>query len=242
MPIVAGKTPAGLVAHAQRAVKEKWWYVWGTFGNVLDESLMQAKIKQYPRYNNEALHRPHLGQTVSDCVGLIKGYCMWVDALDKPVYRTELDYNTGMMYNAAKVKGPIGTIPDNPGICVYMQGHVGVYIGEGWVIECAGGKGAIRTPLSGEGSTRWTAWFECPFIDYGAKSKPASTKPAESKLLEVGDRVRVCRGAAPWGGGRLAAWVFRDTFTLMELSGSRAVIGKNGQVTTAINVKNLKKA
>lgn len=233
MPIVAEKTPAGLVAHAQRAVKEKWWYVWGTFGNVLDESLMQAKIKQYPRYNNEALHRPHLGQTVSDCVGLIKGYCMWVDALDKPVYRTELDYNTGMMYNAAKVKGPIGTIPDKPGICVYMQGHVGVYIGEGWVIECAGGKGAIRTPLAGEGSTRWTAWFECPFIDYGK----ASSKPDDT--LKVGDKVTVKQGAAPYNGGRLAGWVFGDTFDLMELKGSRAVIGKNGAVTAAVNVKNL---
>lgn len=237
MPIVAGKTPAGLVAHAQRAVKEKWWYVWGTYGNLLDERLMEIKIKQYPRYNNEALHRPHLGQTVSDCVGLIKGYCMWVDRLDKPLYRAELDYNTGMMYNAAEIRGSIGTIPDKPGICVYMQGHVGVYIGDGWVIECAGGKGAIRTPLSGPGSTRWTAWFECPFIDYAQKSKP---KPA-STLPKVGDTVRIRKGAGPWGGGRLAAWVYRDSFTVMEVSGARAVIGKNGQVTAAINIKNLQK-
>lgn len=237
MPIVAGKTPAGLVAHAQRALKEKWWYVWGTYGNLLDERLMQIKIKQYPRYNNEALHRPHLGQTVSDCVGLIKGYCMWVDRLDKPLYRAELDYNTGMMYNAAEIRGPIGTIPDKPGICVYMQGHVGVYIGDGWVIECAGGKGAIRTPLSGPGATRWTAWFECPFIDYAQKSKP---KPA-STLPKVGDQVRIRKGAGPWGGGRLAAWVYRDSFTVMEVSGARAVIGKNGQITTAINIKNLQK-
>ena len=67
---------------------------------------------------------------------------MWNDKTDKPVYRSDLDYNTGMMYNAAKVKGPIGTIPDRAGICVYMQGHVGVYIGNGWVIECAGGRGS----------------------------------------------------------------------------------------------------
>ena len=132
MPIVTGKTPAGLVKHAQKALNEKWWYVWGTFGNVLTESLLESKAKQYPTYNggaNKAIHRKHLGQTACDCVGLIKGYCMWNDAMDKPVYRSDLDYNTGMMYNAAKVKGPIGTIPDRAGICVYMQGHVGVYIG-----------------------------------------------------------------------------------------------------------------
>ena len=59
MPIVTGKTPEGLVAHAQRALKEKWWYVWGTFGNTLTESLLASKIKHYPQYNNDALHRPH---------------------------------------------------------------------------------------------------------------------------------------------------------------------------------------
>lgn len=235
MPIVTGKTPAGLVAHAQKALSEKWWYVWGTFGNTLTESLLASKIKQYPQYNNDALHRPHLGQTVSDCVGLIKGYCMWNDATDKPVYRADLDYNTGMMYNAAKVKGPIGTIPDRAGICVYMQGHVGVYVGNGWVIECAGGKGAIRTPVSGSGATRWTAWFECPFIDYGAAEQPSS----ESTTLKVGDTVKVKQGAAPWNGGKLASWVYSSTFELMELKGERAVIGKGGAVTTAINVKNL---
>lgn len=240
MPIIKGKTPAGLVAHAQRALKEKWWYVWGTFGNVLTESLLDSKAQQYPTYNggkNKAIHRKHLGQTVSDCVGLIKGYCMWNEKTDKPVYRADLDYNTDMMYNAAKVKGPIGTIPDKPGICVYMQGHVGVYIGDGWVIECAGGRGAVKTPFAGDGATRWTAWFECPFIDYGK----SSSKPDDTPL-KVGDKVTVKQGAAPYNGGRLAGWVFNDTFDLLELKGSRAVIGKNGAVTAAVNVKNLNKA
>ena len=113
--------------------------------------------------------------------------------------------------------------------------HVGVYVGNGWVIECAGGRGAIRTPLAGSGATRWTAWFECPFIDYGAAEQPSS----ESTTLKVGDTVRVKQGAAPWNGGRLASWVYSSTFELMELKGERAVIGKGGAVTTAINVKNL---
>ena len=52
MPIVTGKTPEGLIKHAQKAFNEKWWYVWGTFGNKLTESLLETKAKQYPRYNN----------------------------------------------------------------------------------------------------------------------------------------------------------------------------------------------
>lgn len=242
MPIIKGKTPEGLVAHAQRALREKWWYVWGTFGNELTEPLLEQKARQYPTYNggqNKAIHRAHLGQTVSDCVGLIKGYCMWSDKQDKPVYRADLDYNTGMMYNAATVKGGICTIPDRAGICVYMQGHVGVYVGDGWVIECAGGRGAVRTPLSGQGATKWTRWFECPFIDYKTANKP--NKPSDS-ALKIGDRVQVKEGAGTWRGGRFAGWVYDDTFVLMELKGERAVIGRGGRVTGAVNVKNLRRA
>ena len=84
-------------------------------------------------------------------------------------------------------------------------------------------------------ATRWTAWFECPFIDHKAKPQAPSTASA----LKVGDTVKVKQGAAPWNGGRLASWVYSSTFELMELSGERAVIGKGGAVTTAINVKNL---
>lgn len=98
----------------------------------------------------------------------------------------------------------------------------------------------IRTPLSGNGATRWTAWFECPFINYGSSTteKPSSS----SSALKVGDKVKVKKGATPWNGGKLASWVYNDTFDLMELKGERAVIGKGGSVTTAINVKNLRKA
>lgn len=169
MPIVTGKTPEGLIKHAQKAFNEKWWYVWGTFGNKLTESLLETKAKQYPLYNggaNKEIHKKHLGQTACDCVGLIKGYCMWSDKENKPIYRADLDYNTGMMYDAATRKGTIDTIPERAGICVYMQGHVGVYIGNGWVIECAGNRGAVKTPLRGKGATAWTHWMECPFIDY----------------------------------------------------------------------------
>ena len=169
MPIVTGKTPEGLIKHAQKAFNEKWWYVWGPFGNKLTESLLETKAKQYPLYNggaNKTIHKKHLGQTACDCVGLIKGYCMWSDKENKPIYRADLDYNTGMMNDAATQKGTIDTIPERAGICVYMQGHVGVYIGNGWVIECAGNRGAVKTPLRGKGATAWTHWMECPFIDY----------------------------------------------------------------------------
>jgi hypothetical protein len=242
MPIVSGKTPNGLVLHAQKALKEKWWYVWGTFGNVLTQSLLNSKATQYPAYNGgayKAVHQRHIGETVSDCVGLIKGYCMWNDATDKPVYRSDLDYNTGMMYNAATKKGTIKTIPEVPGVCVYMQGHVGVYIGNGWVIECAGGKGAIKTPLFGSGATSWTHWFECPFIKY---SNTSSGGQVVNKEISVGDKVTVRGGAKTYTGGSLASWVYDTTYDVLEINKDRVVIGIGRTVTAAVNKKDLIKA
>ena len=236
------KTAKGLVAHANRALKEKWWYVWGTFGQPLTQSLLDYKAKQYPTYNggaNKAIHQKHLGQMVSDCVGLIKGYCMWDEKQDKPIYDSALDWNTGMVFGQATRRGPIGTIPDEPGLCVYMKGHVGVYVGDGWVIECAGGRGVVKTPLSGSGATRWTDWFACPAIQYGEEDKPA---PVPACGFAEGDRVKVRPGAKTYNGGSLASWVYGSSYTVLEPpKGDRVVIGQGRVVTAAVHAEDLTK-
>lgn len=240
--IMQGKTAAGLVAHCQRALGEKWWYVWGTFGTQLTQSLLDQKAKQYPTYNggaNYAVHTRHLGETVSDCVGLIKSYYWWDDAKDKPLYQASSDVNTGGMYNLATERGVIGTIPELPGVCVYMQGHIGVYIGGGWVIECAGGRGVVRTPLTGPGATRWTHWLKCPYLSY-ARDQDCPDKPnPDTGGVQVGDWVRVRPGAGTYTGARLASWVYSTTYQVMGVSGDRVVIGDGKTVTAAVKAGDL---
>ena len=68
-------------------------------------------------------------------------------------------------------------------------------------------------------------------------SAPAPT-PAASSQIHVGDRVRVTN-AVTYNGQNFKCWY--STYTVMELRGDRAVIGVNGQVTAAINVRNIKK-
>jgi hypothetical protein len=71
------------------------------------------------------------------------------------------------MFNAATEKGPINTIPEIPGLCVRKDQHIGVYIGNGQVIESKGTKyGVVQTPLKGVGANAWTHWLKCPFIEY----------------------------------------------------------------------------
>lgn len=213
------KTAKGLVDHAQRALREKWWYVWGTFGNLLTQQLLDTKATQYPQYNggsNYAVHKRHLGETACDCVGLIKGYCMWDDLRDKPVYKASLDVNTNMIFAAAREKGPINTIPEIKGVCVYMPGHVGVYVGGGWVIECAGGRGAVRTPI--KNGTPWTHWFKCPYIYYDtvSASYPPTPFSEGDKVVITGDRYAT--------GQLIPAWVKTRTYTVLKPETGRVLL------------------
>ena len=70
-----------------------------------------------------------------------------------------------------------------------------------------------------------------------AESK-AEEKPAQSRL-SVGDTVKVTNGATTYDGRALAAFVYIQLYTVMEVSGDRIVIGQNGNVTAAVNENDL---
>ena len=81
------------------------------------------------------------------------------------------DYGANTMFLAAQNAGVSGrdygvisTMPEIKGLAVRMDGHVGVYIGNGYVIEAANtSTGVIRTQLAGRG---WTHWYKIPYIRY----------------------------------------------------------------------------
>ena len=187
------KTNIGLVEYARKALAERWGYVWGTFGYMLTEALFEEKLKQYPNEvgKYEAFIRSNwIGKRTVDCIGLIKAY-LW-DADGSIKYDPKTDINVPGMVYAAKEKGPISTLPDIPGVLVYKQGHIGVYIGAGQVIESKGTKyGVVKTPLKGAGSTPWTGWCKCPYIEYVEEPKP---EPATKDEI------------SPWAK-EAAAWV-----------------------------------
>lgn len=187
------KTNKGLVEYSKKSLNEKWGYVWGTFGQTLTETLFNQKLNQYPNQvgNFKSFIKANwMGRKVSDCVGLIKSY-MWFDEdNNKVIYNSKTDVNANMMYTNAKEKGTINTIPEIIGLCLYKQGHIGVYIGNGQVIEARGTKyGVIQTPLKGVGSTPWTHWLKCPYIEYVEEIKEES-KPLILKLGCKGQEVK----------------------------------------------------
>lgn len=165
----ATKNNLDIVKWAIHAQENGWGYVYGTYGSVLDEALLTSKIAQYPDevggYEN-FIRQNWLGGRTADCVGLIKGYG-W--------YNTETaqieigangmpDIGADTMYENAAEKGTIDTIPEIPGLAVWHEGHIGIYIGNGEVIQAANtNAGVIRTPI---GQTGWTHWLKIPYISY----------------------------------------------------------------------------
>lgn len=163
------KNAADLVTYAVHAWESGWGYVWGTYGSVLTDSLFEYKLEQYPEGvgNYEDFIRNNwLGGRTTDCVGLIKGYG-WLDPESMSIgYGTNgmPDYGANQMYYSASESGTIDTIPEIPGLAVWHDGHIGVYIGNGYVIEAMGTKyGVVKTELEGRG---WTHWLKVEYINY----------------------------------------------------------------------------
>lgn len=163
------KNASDLVTYAIHAWESGWGYVWGTYGCVLTDSLFAYKLEQYPDGvgNYEDFIRANwLGGRTTDCVGLIKGYG-WLNPETPSIdYATNgmPDIGANQMYYSASVSGTIDTMPDTPGLAVWHDGHIGVYIGDGYVIEAMGTKyGVVKTELDGRG---WTHWLEIEYINY----------------------------------------------------------------------------
>ena len=163
------KNATDLVTYAINAYESGWGYVWGTFGSVLTEGLFQAKLEQYPDGvgNYEDFIRDNwVGKRTTDCCGLIKGYG-WLDPETMSInYGTNgmPDLGANQMYYNASESGTIDTIPEIPGLAVWHDGHIGVYIGNGYVIEAMGTKyGVVKTQLEGRG---WTHWLKVEYINY----------------------------------------------------------------------------
>lgn len=166
---VTTKNNLDLVKWAENAYEKKWGYVWGTYGEVLNTSMLGSLIEQYPDEvgGYESFIRENwLGGRTADCGGLIKGYG-WFDAASQEIIAGSngMPYlSSNGMYEAAAEKGTIDTIPEIPGLAVWHRGHIGVYIGKGEVIHASSTKsGVIKTPI---GDSGWTHWLKIPSITY----------------------------------------------------------------------------
>ena len=162
------KTGTGLAEYAIAQLGRPYW--WGCFGQRADAALYARKKKQYPGYYTATDFSSQYGQKVHDCVGLIKGY-LWCNGPDSlPRYNAAQDVAVEGLYKKCSRKGELSTLPETPGVCVFManMGHVGVYIGNGQVVESMGhAYGVVKTRRENRG---WACWGMPEWIEYGGEN------------------------------------------------------------------------
>ena len=193
-----------LCEYAKAQLGHPYWY--GCFGQKSTRELYIAKKKQYPAQyqweckDNQPNTQPtkQLGVRVFDCIGLIKG-AIWSngDPNGKPHYTDSQDYSANGMREKCKAKS-ISSMPEIKGVLVFMNGHVGVYIGDGYVIEAKGHRyGVVKTSFKGRG---WTHWAKCPWIDYIEPEKKTVEKPSVPKISPANYTLTNVRGVYNgWG-------------------------------------------
>jgi len=174
------KNSNDLVIWARQAYENGWGYVYGTYGNILTEELLQDRASMFGEHVTgfeDFIRENWMRRRTADCVGLIKGYGWYnPDSGEIEVGTNGMaDVTANGMFDDATTKGTIDTIPETPGLAVWQDGHIGIYIGNGEVIEAMGTEqGVVKTTLP----SGWTHWLEIPYISY-ATQEEATTEPTE---------------------------------------------------------------
>ena len=176
------KSSNWLVSYAKGQIGRPYWY--GTFGQTANAALLKEKKAQYPSYYDQSKYNlkftDQFGQKVHDCSGLIKG-AMFCDTVNgTPKYDSKYDLSANGMINACSQTGSIDTIPELPGVIVWKDNHVGIYIGENKVVEARGHDwGVVVTNIKDRG---WKKWGKLPWLEY---TQPTPSYTAEMAMAEI---------------------------------------------------------
>ena len=154
------------VSQAKTIVNMNTAYGKGTFGQKWTKTLATQKKKQYPEFYTDSviasLNKKAEVSTlyVFDCVGLVKGI-MW--GFPNVKYKTNglddvSDQGLWDKYCTNKSKDFSNVIP---GEIMHIKGHVGIYIGDGKVIECTNkwSKNVLVSSIN-KGDKYYRAWTE----------------------------------------------------------------------------------
>lgn len=169
------KTNIGLANFAWNALDCRCAYVFGAVGQRVTPEFLNQQAIRFAGNQRACLSGSELsqiyerygGRPAFDCIGLIKAYS-WIDERTGEIsakHKNAMpDCTANGLLAQASEYGPIVAMPDIPGLAVQMNGHVGIYVGSGEVIEAQGNRlGVTKTKLNGRG---WKWYIKVPGIRY----------------------------------------------------------------------------
>lgn len=187
-------SPVDLIAKFKYALENKWGYIWGTAGVLWTEAKQKAleKTTDPDRESGRLYGSKWIGNIVTDCSGLF----YWAfNKLGSYMY-----HGSNTMWNKyCADKGELrkGKRTDGktlkPGTAVFtynkakdIRGHVGLYVGDGTVIEAAGTKqGVITSKIT---ASKWVEWGELKYVDYGVSVEDTSMSINPYPTLKYGSK------------------------------------------------------
>ena len=156
-----------LISKFRYALENDWGYIWGQAGDVWT----QAKQNAATREQTKKYGQQWVGHHVADCSGLFSwafkqlgGYMYHgSDTMFKKYTTANGTLKSGKRTDSGELI---------PGTAVFVYkadekkySHVGLFIGDGYVIEAASTSfGVVKTKVS---NTKWTHWGELKDVSYG---------------------------------------------------------------------------
>ena len=176
-----------LIDKFRQALSENWGYIWGTAG-VRWTAARQKELEKTTdtdRAQGRRYGSKWIGHRVADCSGLFSwafkqlgGYMYHgSDTMYRKYCVNKGELNKGKRADCATLK---------PGTAVFVwngkkYSHVGLYIGDGTVIEAMGTIQGVTTSKVTE--TKWTRWGELAGVDYHSALSPAADPSASSAVI-----------------------------------------------------------
>ena len=180
----------------RQAFHENWGYIYGKTHEMWSEEKQEAYAKEYAndpdRANSVKYGGKWAGHWVTDCSGM---FTYWFKQHGQTMY-----HGSNTMYKSyCNAKGRLigGKREDGqelkPGTAVFTgteskHGHVGLYIGDGWIIEAKGAQyGVVRSPIS---QNRWTYWGELKGVEFDEQGidEGAYHEPDVKPMLKRGSK------------------------------------------------------
>lgn len=208
-----------LIALFVLALNELWGYIWGTAGVVWTQAKQNEKVQymvskygqnwktsdaaKADNYWSAAMYGAKwIGRTVADCSGL---FAWAFKKLGGYIYHgSNTIWDKYCTSKGELIKGKRDDGKElRPGTAIFThnkktgkRGHIGLYIGDGWVIEASGTiNGVIKSKIT---ISKWVEWGELKGVDYESSPEDIITDPEENMTygtIRKGDKGPVVKYA-----------------------------------------------
>lgn len=175
-----GAKNTDIVKYFQRAVDEKWGYVWSLNGTLYTKAIAESfkatkrstsVSRSWKTYWTKDCAR-WFGKMCADCSGGIVGAI-------RSTGTSYADRNAATFKKEFTEYGKIKTLPEIPGLALWYSGHIGIYEGNGYALEFRGTEyGCVRTKVA---DRKWKYWGKIKGVEY----EDTNTAWIVTRLLKI---------------------------------------------------------